>query len=108
MEIRFHPAARTEVTEAESWYRERSPLAAVGFSSEIARAVRLLSEAPDRYPPSAHGTRRFLLRRYPFSIFYRINSEVIEVVAVAHQKRRPDYWATRSDPTEFLKGPRKT
>ena len=64
-----------------------------------------LSEPPTK---KSRTPRRFLLRRYPFSIFYRINSEVIEVVAVAHQKRRPDYRATRSDPTEFLKGPRKT
>lgn len=40
MEIRFHPAARTEVTEAQSWYQERSALAAVGFAREIARVVR--------------------------------------------------------------------
>ena len=98
METRFHPAASTEVTEARSWYRERSPLAAVGFAREIARAVRLISEAPNRYPHADHGTRRFLLPRYPFSMFYRIAGEVIEVVAVAHQRRRPNYWATRSGP----------
>ena len=57
METRFHPAASTEVTEARSWYRERSPLAAVGFAREIARAVRLISEAPNRYPHADHGTR---------------------------------------------------
>lgn len=108
MEIRFHPAAHTEVTEAQSWYRERSPMAAVGFARETARAVRLISEAPNRYPRGAHGTRRFLLRRYPFSLFYRRVGELIEVVAVAHQRRRPDYWATRSDPTELLRGRRNT
>ena len=103
METRFHPAARTEVTEAQSWYGERSAIAAVGFAREIARAVRLITEAPNRYPLADHGTHRFPLRRYPFSMFYRITDKVIEIVAVAHQKRRPTYWAERADPAEFLR-----
>ena len=104
MEIRFHPAARTEVTEAQSWYQERSAIAAVGFAREIARVVRSIAEAPNRHPHAGHGTRRLLLRRYPFSLYYRIVGEFIEIVAVAHQKRRPAYWKTRSDTTELPRG----
>lgn len=52
-------------------------------------------EAPNRYPISLHRTRRILFDRYPFSIYYRVTDDEIVVVAVAHQKRRPGYWASR-------------
>jgi len=52
-------------------------------------------EAPERWPEHLQGTRRFLLHRFPFSIVYRLKGDVIEVVAIAHAKRRPGYWKRR-------------
>ena len=95
MRVSFHPRARDEVEEAQAWYEVRSLLAAVGFLHEISIAVKRISEAPNRYPVSLHSTRRILLERFPFSIHYRVNENEIVVVAVAHQKRRPGYWASR-------------
>jgi len=95
MGVSFHPRARDEVEEAQAWYEERSPLAAAGFLHELSVAVRRISVGPNRYPVSLHATRRILLERFPFSIHYRVNENDIVVVAVAHQKRRPGYWAGR-------------
>jgi plasmid stabilization system protein ParE len=42
------------------------------------------------------GARRVLVGSYPYAIIYReISDEEIEIVAVAHLKRRPGYWAQR-------------
>ena len=92
MHVSFHPRAREEVEDAQAWYEERSLLAAAG---EISVALRRIGEAPRRYPVAEHGTRRILLERFPFSVHYRVNEEEIVIVAVAHQKRRPGYWASR-------------
>jgi len=95
MRVDFHPRARDEVEEAQSWYEERSLLAAAGFLHELSVAVRRIIEAPNRYPVSLRGTRRILLERFPFTIHYQVSENDIVVVAVAHQKRRPGYWADR-------------
>lgn len=95
MIVRFHPDAATELLEARSWYQARSPLSALGFAREIARAVELIERSPSRYPQIGAGTRRFLLRRFPFGVVHRQVGEGIEVVAVAHLKRRPQYWSRR-------------
>jgi toxin ParE1/3/4 len=42
-----------------------------------------------------NGTRRFVLRRFPFSIIYLDDPEVRSIVAVAHSKRKPGYWKVR-------------
>jgi len=93
--IGLHPDAVAESTAAVRWYRERSDAAAVAFLAEIDRAVALIAEAPDRWPKHAHGTRRFLLRRFPFAVVYRAGTKEIEVVALAHGRRRPGYWKGR-------------
>jgi len=35
------------------------------------------------------------LRRFPFLIVYREVSDVIEIVALAHGRRKPFYWKQR-------------
>lgn len=95
MRVEFHPAAQAEAEGAQEWYEERSLLAAAGFLRELSDAIRRAVEAPDRHRRADPGTRRVMLDRFPFTVFYRIQSDVLLVVAVAHQKRRPGYWAAR-------------
>ena len=81
--------------QAQAWYEERSLLAAAGFLDDLSKSVRAIAEAPARYPHGPHGTRRKMLVRFPFTVYYRTTEDAITVVAVAHQKRRPYYWAGR-------------
>jgi plasmid stabilization system protein ParE len=96
MRVSFHPAAAAEVERAQAWYEERSVLAAAGFLQELSRAVQRVRAAPERYPAAEHGTRRILLDQYPFSAFYLVRPEEAFIVAVAHHRRRPGYWAART------------
>ncbi|TME75332.1 MAG: type II toxin-antitoxin system RelE/ParE family toxin, partial [Chloroflexi bacterium] len=70
-------------------------LAAEAFALEVDLVVRRVVETPERYAAHLKGTRRALFPRYPFSLIYRVSPEVIEIVAVAHQRRRPGYWRSR-------------
>ena len=95
MRVSFHPDAEIELAAAQDWYQERSPLASIGFLREISSAILRIQEAPLRYPLTEPGTRRLNLERFPFTVHYRVSEGVILVVAVAHQRRRPRYWAKR-------------
>lgn len=94
-EVRFHPAAIAEADEAYRWYRARSAAASAGFLAELERAVLLISEAPERPASYLHATRRVLLRRFPFMVVYRLVDDGVQVIAVAHGRRRPGYWRDR-------------
>ena len=87
MRVSFHPAAAAEVERAQTWYEERSVLAAAGFLQELTRAVQRIRATPERYPTAEHGTRRVLLEQYPFSAFYAVRGEEIFIVPVAHHTR---------------------
>jgi plasmid stabilization system protein ParE len=92
MRVEFHAAAAREVEGAQAWYEERSMFAAAAVLRELSIATQRIREAPMRYAPAEHGTRRILLERFPVTLYYRIREEVVTIVAVAHQKRRPGYW----------------
>ena len=98
MKVKFHPEARAELREARGWYYERSPLSATAFAHAVDNAVSGIVEAPIKYPLAEHTTRKFVLQRFPFNIFFLPGEFEIVSVAVAHQKRRPGYWSSRVSP----------
>lgn len=93
--VEFYPDAALEAQPAFAWYRDRNDSAAEAFLAELDRAVQLISESPIRWPIHIHGTRRFLLRRFPFGVIYRELGDTLQIVAVAHGRRRPGYWKDR-------------
>lgn len=95
MRIKFHPHARAELRAARNWYYDRSPLSAITFAQTVDKALSRIRDAPNTFPLAEHGTRKCVLERFPFTVFYRTAEADIVIIAVAHQKRRPGYWSTR-------------
>jgi toxin ParE1/3/4 len=93
--VEFHPEAAQELQAAGEWYSERSLRAAEEFAREVEGAVRAISEAPLRWPEFTEGTRRYLLRRFPYWLIYRRKGDALQIVAVAHARRKPGYWRVR-------------
>jgi hypothetical protein len=71
-QLTFHPAAIAEAEDVSRWYGKRSKL-----------------------PQSSKGTRRAKLPCFPFFLVYRVMDARVEVIAVAHGHRRPEYWQER-------------
>ena len=94
-ELEYLDEALQEAEAAARWYAERSDTAAVGFSDEVDAAESAIARLPEAWPRFDYGTRRYLLRRYPFSIIYRVEADRVLIVAVAHGHRRPGYWKSR-------------
>ena len=94
--VTLHDEAAADYDAAFDWYLVRSPKAAVRFDEAVARALSEIARAPQRWPRGSYGTRRFLLRGFPYLLIYRENSpDAIQVLAVAHTSRRPGYWVER-------------
>lgn len=93
--VRFHPDAIAEGQAAYEWYRDRNPSAANAFVAELDHAIRQIQDNSEGWPMHMHGTRKFLFRRFPYQVIYRIIESTIQVIAVAHGRRRPGYWKSR-------------
>lgn len=94
--IRFHPAARREILRAFDWYRqEASSLVAAGFLDDFEQTLLLLKRHPEIGEAGSSRTRRLVFQRYPYTVVYRLTGETLEIVAIAHHGRQPEYWARR-------------
>jgi plasmid stabilization system protein ParE len=93
--VQIHPEALEEAGAAADWYAARSTRAAERFLNELGQAIERISENPERFPAFAFGTRRMVLRKFPYVIVFRETEMTIEIVAVAHGWRRPGYWRDR-------------
>ena len=93
--VRFHPAAAQEVAAAYDWYAARNPAAANGFRDELRHAVEAVDDNPATWPRYGRRARRYVFPRFPFSLIYVQREVEIEIIAVAHGKRRPGYWRSR-------------
>jgi len=94
--VDFHPAATQELEKSADWYAERSLDAARGFAIEVDAALRKIEGDPARFPHIDERHQVCGVDRYPFQIVYRNDRGRLFVVAIAHAKRRPNYWRGRA------------
>lgn len=93
--IRFFEDAAEEIEHERRWYRERSESAEASFLRELDHAIEVVAEAPQRWPRYLAGTRRYVFRRFPFSLIYFVEDGVVVIVAIANGQKRPGYWRNR-------------
>lgn len=92
----LHPEAEVDLREAAEFYRDRAGVAiAQAFFGEFERSMTLLVEHPLLGALWLRGKRRQVMRHFPYSIIYTIVAQEIQILAVAHQSRRPGYWRKR-------------
>ncbi len=96
MTLSFNRQALAEAEDAAYWYREQGGNeTSEAFSAEVKRVAQLAERHPELGSPGPHRTRRLYLKRFPYTLIYRFASDTIRIIAIAHQSRRPGYWAER-------------
>lgn len=93
----FHRAALAEHLDQVAFYESR--LAGLGkdYLAEFEALMAHICAAPDSYPQtSVPNIRKAGFRRFPFHMIYRVEPAQIVILAVAHHRRRPVYWAGRA------------
>lgn len=91
----FHPDASVEVLVAHDHYATASIAAGAGFQTELENARLAIARDPEMWASYMFGTRRYIMRRFPYVVVYRPTETRIEIIAVAHGHQRPGYWAER-------------
>jgi toxin ParE1/3/4 len=94
--VQVHPEAEAEADRAFEYLWTRSESAALGFDAELRAAFGTLRKTPQICAPYLRGTRRIMLKRYPFFVVFRELPRKIVILPVVHAKRRPGYWTKRT------------
>jgi plasmid stabilization system protein ParE len=92
----FHPAAEAEYLESVAYYESKRPGLGAMYLAEFERVMHLICEAPHRNAVDRRpDVRRMRMKKFPFSVLYREHAGSVQVLAVAHHRRRPQYWLGR-------------
>lgn len=88
--------AADELEEAIRYYETKSPGIGLNLAAKVSEAFQRIQLNPQLYPfHKDTNVRKCLVQRFPYTVFYLEFDEHIVIIAVAHQKRRPDYWKFR-------------
>jgi len=91
----YRPAAGRDLDRVYSWYESKRKGLGEEFLAEVRAMADQILEHPEAFPILYRGTRRALVHRFPYSLFYRILGETIVVISCFHTSRNPALWRSR-------------
>ena len=94
-EVRLRPEAEEDLADASAWYEEQRQGLGHEFLDEVLTMISSIAEAPLVYPDVYRNTRRAIINRFPFSVYFRVERATIVVVAIMHGSRNPRRWKSR-------------
>ncbi len=100
--IVLHPLAERDIVEAWDWYEQQLP----GLGGRFVTAVGVAIERASRWPNAGAAAigedegnvveRRVAPPGFPYVVRYRVADGRLIVMAVYHQRRRPDFGRDRN------------
>ena len=91
----FRPQAAAEAVDVRRWYKARRAGLGSEFGGEVDRRIERIAAGPLAFPRAHKETRRAVVRRFPYAIYFRVTNETVVVLAV-HGRQHPARWRSRS------------
>ena len=91
----FHPAARDEFAATVDFYESAVPGLGRRLREAVAATLTRLDAFPASGMPTPGGFRRGTVSGFPYDLIYDAGKDVLQVLAVAHHRRKPGYWQNR-------------
>jgi plasmid stabilization system protein ParE len=93
---KFHPAAEAEHLEIIGYFESKRPGLGASYLADFESIMAKVCDSPQRYPSEGRfDVRRVRMGWFPYTVFYREVSGAVQVLAIAHHRRRPGYWLER-------------
>ena len=96
MTLEFLEEAKAELIVSAVYFEDKEVGLGVRFRDEVARVCLSIKEDPLLWRERSGGYRRKNCPVFPYYIAFIIRDEKVIVTAVAHEKRKPDYWKGRA------------
>lgn len=95
MRVEFLLPSSEEYKEAVEYYNLQSKDLGKKFSFEVSRTISLINLYPESFSKYIGDTRRAVVSSFPYNIIYSIEGNLILIIGMAHQHRKPYYWVNR-------------
>jgi plasmid stabilization system protein ParE len=96
-DLEFLEEALDDLQESFIWYESKKIGLGQEFYNSVKNAFIELQEFPKRSQKILTNVLRFVLKNFPFNIFFVIDEEVnkIKILAIYHGSRNPYIWQNR-------------
>lgn len=95
LRIAFRRAAQCEFIEAAEWYEKRRTGRGAKFTAAVREVLNRVAQEPDFYAIVLDDVHEAVVSKYPYCIYYRVDSESILVLSIFHTSRDPASWQNR-------------
>jgi len=95
MRHRFVDEALAEFIADGRYYNRQVPGLGDAFVDEVEAGIGVILNGPEVWRVVEDDVRRYLIKRFPYGIYYTIEGEVVVIWAVKNLHRDPDYWKQR-------------
>ena len=89
-------SAQADLRDAFHWYQDKQPGLGEEFIEAVEAKLKRIESNPHQFPILRGQTRRAIVTRFPYGIFYVLSNDVIAVLAVMHHARAPVHWQRRT------------
>jgi len=87
--------AENDVDEIFSWYESNRADLGFEFLTELEQCIYSLEKSPFAYYNVSEKVRRITIARFPYNIYYTIDTFTVYIHVVMHQHKDPAEWQTR-------------
>jgi plasmid stabilization system protein ParE len=95
LEVVFRPEAEGEALKVRQWYESKRPGLGSEFNQELNRIIERMADGPLVFPRVHHETRRAVLSRFPYAVYFRVADAHVVVLAI-HGRQHPSRWRRRA------------
>ena len=95
MNIIIDEAAQQDYYEAEDYYEAVRPGYGLKFRDEFQKSLQRIQDHPQAWNCIEEDFRCCRVNRFPYGAIYRIDGQVIYVLAVFDMRRMPGSWKQR-------------
>jgi plasmid stabilization system protein ParE len=90
------PQPDLDIQAAAVWYEDQRAGLGLRFLDELDLVFQRVKDNPRQFPRVEGDVHRALLRHFPYGVYFLVESEDINVLAVLHLHREPDMWKSRN------------
>ena len=86
----IRPEAENDLKETFLWYEDKRKGLGHDFLLHIDAGIRFIERNPNIYKSEYKGSKKHLVKRFPYKIIYITEKETVFILAVIHTKRNPE------------------
>lgn len=87
--------AEVDLDKSYEYYKEENQKLADIFFNQIKLSLEKIKQNPHSFPIEYKDVRKFVVKKFPFVIYFQSHESIVKIIAIFHTSRNPEIWNER-------------